>query len=119
MKKIAVYGISNCDTVRKVRHFLAQQDVNYDFIDVREQTPDDAHLHSWLNEFGEALVNKRSTTFREHKTIVLEAMTQGADAIVKLLHEYPTLIKRPVVEVDGKPELLGWQEEKLALLIEK
>ena len=117
MGKITLYGISNCDTVRKVRRFLEQRKVEYDFVDVREDAPDDGHIASWLSAFGEALVNKRSTTYRERKAAVLAALAQGDDAVVVLLRKHPTLIKRPVIEVEGKPELLGWQEDKLAALV--
>ena len=117
MGKMTLYGISNCDTVRKVRRFLDQREAAYDFVDVREDTPDHAHIESWLAAFGESLVNKRSTTYREHKEAILAALAQGDEAVVAVLHEYPTLIKRPVIEVDDKPELLGWQEDKLLALI--
>ena len=117
MKKITLYGISNCDTVRKVRRFLEQNKVTYAFVDVREEVPSETQLSSWLEKFGEALVNKRSTTYREHKTSIIEALAQGERAVVTSLQTYPTLIKRPVIEVDGKPELLGWQEDKLTTLV--
>ena len=117
MEKITLYGISNCDTVRKVRRFLEQSDVAYDFVDVRESTPDDAQLLSWLEAFDEELVNKRSTTYREHKEVILDAIAQDDKAVITVLREYPTLIKRPVIEIGGRPELLGWQEDKLSALI--
>ncbi|MBV7433784.1 Spx/MgsR family RNA polymerase-binding regulatory protein [Cardiobacteriaceae bacterium TAE3-ERU3] len=114
---ITLYGISNCDTVRKVRRFLEQNEVTYDFVDVREEMPSEARLSSWLAKFGEALVNKRSTTYREHKAVILEALAQGNEAVIAVLREYPTLIKRPVIEIAGEPALLGWQEDKLTSLI--
>jgi len=62
-----LYGISTCDSVRKARRILDQRGAHYQYIDLRQNPPDDALLRDWFARFGSALVNKRSTTYREHK----------------------------------------------------
>jgi len=95
-----LYGISTCDSVRKARRILDQRGAHYQYIDLRQNPPDDALLRDWFARFGSALVNKRSTTYREHKAAVLAAEAAGDDALIALLHKYPTLIKRPVISRD-------------------
>lgn len=93
---LTVYGIPNCDTVRKARRFLEQHDVNYDFHDVREQPLSTATLTAWLAQIPrETLVNKRSTTWRQlsdqDKQLATDAVAMA------LLQAHPTLMKRPVL----------------------
>ena len=92
-----LYGITTCDSVRKARKILDQRGVRYQFIDLRQNPPDETLLRDWLARFGTALINKRSTTYREHKAAVLAATAAGDAAPIALLREQPTLIKRPVI----------------------
>ncbi len=92
-----LYGIPTCDSVRKARNILDQRGTRYQYMDLRQNPPDDALLRDWLSRFGAALINKRSSTYREHKAAVLAAEAAGDDALIALLREYPTLIKRPVI----------------------
>ena len=92
-----LYGIPTCGSVRKARRILDQRGAHYQYIDLRQNPPDDALLRDWFARFGSALVNKRSTTYREHKAAVLAAEAASDDALVALLREHPTLIKRPVI----------------------
>ena len=95
-----LYGIPNCDSVRKARNILDQRGVRYHFIDLRQAPPDETLLRDWLARFGTTLINKRSATYRAHKAEVLAAEAAGDDALIALLHKYPTLIKRPVISRD-------------------
>jgi arsenate reductase len=89
---IKMYGIKNCDTIKKAQRFLKAQGVNFEFIDFRDQPIDEKTLQSFVDALGwEQLINKRSTTYRnltdkEKKDITLE-----------LTLKKPTLIKRPVL----------------------
>ena len=96
-----LYGIPTCDSVRKARRILDQRGAHYQYIDLRQNPPDDALLRDWFARFGSALVNKRSTTYREHKAAVLAAEAAGGDALIALLYALPTLIKRPVIVSDA------------------
>ncbi|EEZ80171.1 MAG: arsenate reductase [uncultured Candidatus Thioglobus sp.] len=87
-----MYGIKNCDTIKKAQRFLKAQGVNFEFIDFRDQPIDEKTLQSFVDALGwDQLINKRSTTYRnltdkEKKDITLE-----------LTLKKPTLIKRPVL----------------------
>ena len=93
-----LYGIPNCDTVKKARAWLDTQGVPYRFHDFRKNgLPDDA-LDRWLQAPGwEVLVNRRGTTWRQLDAATRDGVVDTATARV-VLQAHPTLIKRPVVE---------------------
>lgn len=91
-----LFGIPNCDTVRKARKWLDSHGIAHDFIDLRENTPPVSRIVSWLESVGEErLINRRSTTYKQLYEAQRDALTGGAAA--ELLREHPTLIKRPVL----------------------
>ena len=105
---ITLYGIKNCDTVKKSRRWLDDNDVEYQFHDFRQDGLDKKQLNGWLEKLGwEYIVNKRSTTWR-NLTDEEKDITSNAQA-AKLLLANPTLIKRPVVE-SKKTVLVGFKE---------
>ena len=95
-----LYGISNCDTVKKAKSWLEENNLDYHFHDFRKQGLESAIIQDWLSQIDwQKLLNKRSTTWRN-----LDAKTQqsvNAENIIQLLLENPTLIKRPVLKVNG------------------
>ena len=94
---IDVYGIPNCDTVKKARAWLEAQGLDYAFHDYKKEGPDPAKLERWVAEKGwEALLNRRGTTFRQ----LSDADKADIDAAkaVRLMAAHPSTIKRPVVE---------------------
>lgn len=94
---LRVHGIKSCETCRKARKWLDEQGVEYEWTDLREYPPERATIEQWLGAVGaEALVNRRSTTWRG----LAEDRRPGLDSqeIVDLLLESPTLIKRPLFE---------------------
>ena len=100
-----MYGIKNCDTIKKARKWLDQNSIDYEFHDYREQGVNPVQLRSWVAESGlKALVNKRSTTWRnlpDETKQTIDANTDQQDAETLALHvmeDQPTLIKRPIVE---------------------
>lgn len=95
-----LYGLKTCDTCRKARKALPAAE----FIDVRTDGVPLDLLSAALGEFGEALVNKKSTTWRK-----LDEAARGLDPL-DLLKEEPTLMKRPLI-VDGGRMTLGWSAE--------
>ena len=96
-----VFGIKNCDTVKKARRWLEQHNISYDFADFREQQPSSQQIRSWVETLGlDTLVNKRSTTFRQ-----LEPEIQQSSDIntwVAQIEAQPTLIKRPLLNHNGE-----------------
>lgn len=96
MLQPVLYGISNCDTVKKARKWLEQQSINYIFHDFRKDGLTGKELKNWLTEIGQdVLINKRSTTWRTLPEADKKNLSQ-ANAI-KLMLANPTLIKRPVL----------------------
>ena len=97
---ITVFGIPNCDTVKKARVFLAEQGHEVHFHDFRKQGLERAQIESWLTQQTmDVLLNKRGTSWRK----LSEAEKDKADTahLIDLMLANPTLIKRPVIERDG------------------
>ncbi len=95
-----IYGIPNCDSVRKAKTWLNNQQIDYCFVDVRKTPPTKDQLACWLAAIGaKLLVNKRSTTWKNLSADERYEAEQG-DTLAVLL-DNPTLIKRPVLEHRG------------------
>lgn len=97
---ITIYGIPNCDTVRKTRKWFTEQSVDFLFHDFRKDGIDAAKLSQWCDAAGwEILLNRRGTTWRklpeEDKADIDEAKA------VKIMANNPSCIKRPVIEFPG------------------
>jgi|TARA_R100000687_G_C6334152_1_gene111068 Spx/MgsR family transcriptional regulator len=92
-----LYGIKNCDTVKKARKWLDENGVDYQFHDFKKDGLDDALLSRWEKTLGwEALINRRGTTWRKLPEEVRDTISaQTAHAIML---ENPSIIKRPVAE---------------------
>ncbi len=108
-----LYGIPNCDTVKKARDWLAQRGVAYTFHDYKKSGIDQAKLAEWVDELGwETVLNRAGTTFR--KLPEAERSDLDGDKAIGLMLSQPSMIKRPVVEHAGgllvgfKPE--QWQK---------
>jgi len=106
---LRVYGIKNCDTVKKSLKWLDQNELAYEFIDVRQQPLQENTVREWLTQLpAESLLNKRSTSWRnlsdEQKSL------DDHQAIASLVAEQPTLFKRPLVE-SGKDIHCGFNEK--------
>lgn len=95
-----IYGIPNCDTVRKARKWCDAHDVPYEFVDFRETPVGDARIASWLAAVGDSLLNRRSTTWKQLSDAERDS-TANDTGIIALLAAHPTLIKRPVLEHKG------------------
>ncbi len=94
---IDLYGIPNCDTVKKARVWLEQRGIEYAFHDYKKEGADPTKLSAWSDASGwEALLNRRGTTFRALSDAD-KADIDRAKAI-RLMQAHPSLIKRPVVE---------------------
>lgn len=114
----AMHGLNSCDTCRKARRWLDEQGIAHDWRDLREAPPDRAQLQGWLRAAGaEALVNRRSTTWRGLSEAQRAAAAPGGDeaALLDLLAAQPALIKRPLFQRDGEV-LLGFDERVRARL---
>ena len=106
---ITMYGIKNCDTVKKARDWLDSHDVQYAFHDYRTAGIDRARLEGWSKKLGwEALLNRVGTTFR--KLPDADKAVSGERKAVALMLAQPSMIKRPVLDLDGRL-LVGFKPE--------
>ena len=112
--KTRLYGIPNCDTMKKARAWLESRRVDYEFHDYKKSGIERAQLESWIQTVGwEVLLNRAGTTFRKLPDAAKANLTE--DKAVKLMLEQPAMIKRPVLE-RGKTLLVGFSPEKYAAL---
>ena len=94
---LTVYGIPNCDTVKKARSWLTEHGLNYTFHDFKKQGVPAELLPQWLAAVGwHTLVNRKGTTWRKLEEATREAVVDDASAIALMLAN-PSVIKRPVV----------------------
>ena len=109
---IHVYGIPNCDTVRKARKWLDGEGLEYAFHDYKKEGAERARLEQWSDSVGwEVLLNRRGTTFRKLDDVDKADMTR--DRAVALMEANPSLIKRPVVELpDSDRVLVGFAQSE-------
>ena len=106
---ITLYGIPNCNTIKKAREWLADHNIEYHFHDYKKEGVTAEKLKTWVKEFGiETVVNKKGTTWRKLSAEVPDQKLTATTA-VNLMKENPSLIKRPVLEADGKTHI-GFDE---------
>ncbi len=103
-----VYGIPNCDTVKKARKWLDASSVSYEFHDYKKKGIDADTLALWSKELGwESLINRRGTTWRKLDEADKEGLTE--DKAIQLMINNTSLIKRPVIHT-AQQFLLGFDE---------
>jgi len=106
---VTIYGIKNCDTMKKARAWLDKRGVDYAFHDYKAAGADRAKLEAWVKEAGwEALLNRAGTTFRKLPDREKAGITQKK--AIALMLDQPSMIKRPVLEAGGKL-LVGFKPE--------
>lgn len=104
-----VYGIPNCDTVKKALTWLKNNQVDFEFHDFKKEGISTKKLQEWNKKAGyEVFLNKKSTSWKEVDDAVKETIT-SFDKAVPLLQEKTSMIKRPVIE-DGKFLFFGFDE---------
>ena len=97
---ITLYGIPNCDTIKKARKWLQAHDIDYRFHNYKTDGVPEKKLKSWVKQVGwEMLLNRRGTTWRCLDDAVKENFSEKA--AIQLMLDNPSIIKRPVLDVDG------------------
>ena len=113
--KTVLFGIKNCDSVKKARKWFEERGVAYDFHDFRTEGLNKDQLQAWLDRVGpEVLINNRSTTWKQLNEQDRKLAMGKTFAAVGLAN--PTLIKRPVVEMKGQL-LVGFKPEEYEKLL--
>ncbi len=111
---VTIYGIKNCDTMQKAFKWLDARGVAYDFHDYKKAGVTTAQLARWCDNAGwQTVLNRAGTTFRKLDDADKLALTQ--DKAVALMVGQPSMIKRPVLDADGKLEI-GFRPERYAAL---
>ncbi|AVE43631.1 MULTISPECIES: ArsC family reductase [Providencia] len=107
-----MYGIKNCDTIKKARRYLEDNGINYQFHDYRVEGIDDALLSMFIAQLGwEVLVNKRGTTWRKLSDAEKNAVVDAESAKKVLLAE-PAMIKRPILVSADNRYLVGFSADE-------
>jgi arsenate reductase len=108
-----IYGIKNCDTMKKARDWLSGHGVDVAFHDYKAAGIDKAHLEAWSGKVGwEVLLNRAGTTFKA----LPDEKKQGLDQAkaIALMMEQPSMIKRPVLDLGDGRLLVGFRPDAYA-----
>ncbi len=112
---LTLYGIPNCDTVKKAKAWLEQHGIDYHFHDFKKAGIDVPTLKRWCREFGyENVLNQRGTTWR--KLSEAERINVGEASALRLMQEQPSIIRRPLLDT-GSRLLLGFSESSYNSLL--
>ncbi len=94
-----LYGISNCDTCRKAKNWFNENRITFDFFDFRKNELTRTKIETWIDRIGlDELINRRGTTWRNLPD-ELRDQIHGPEN-VDVLNQFPTLMKRPIIEID-------------------
>ena len=99
-----LFGIPNCDTIKKAKKWLSENDINYQFHDYRKDGIDQSWLNDAVEKLGwESVLNKRGTTFRQLSE--QQKANLSAESAIELMLERPAMIKRPILSHKGELHL--------------
>lgn len=109
---MTVYGIKNCNTVKSAIDWLKKNKVDFEFHDYKSKGISASKLKDWSQQVGwESLVNKRGTTWRQLDEATQKKVT-SEKAAIELMMEKTSVIKRPLIEDNGKVVVLGFDEDE-------
>jgi arsenate reductase len=112
---IKIYGIPNCDTMKKARRWLEANGIEYDFHDYKKLGVPEKNLKNWVKQTGwETILNKRGTTWRKLDDDLKDNIDEAA--AIQVMLNNPSIIKRPILE-SGKLLLIGFDEDQYKRLI--
>jgi arsenate reductase len=111
-----IYGIKNCDTMKKAFKWLEAEDISYEFIDYKKTEPDTAILKQAINEHGwETVINQRGTTWRKLDNATKETM--NAEKAIPLALKNPSILKRPLL-IHNSISHIGFKPEQYKEIFE-
>ena len=107
---IQLYGIKNCDKVKKARTYLAKHNIDYQFHNFHKETPTTIQLEHWLQQVDwQQLLNKRGLTWRRLAKDKKDNLHKSK--AIQLMKEQPTIIKRPILLTD-RNIIIGFDQDK-------
>lgn len=110
---LTVYGIPNCDTIKKTLTWLKANNIDFQFHDYKKEGISREKLESWLAQAEwNTLLNRAGTTFKQLSEEQKAAINDASSALEIMLNT-PSAIKRPVIEQNGKVVKIGWKPEGL------
>ena len=105
-----LFGIPNCDTIKKAKKWLSKNEINYEFHDYKKLGVPEKELKNWIKQVGwEVLLNKRGTTWRKLDDSTKDSVDEKSAILIML--ENPSIIKRPVLFSNNKI-LVGFKEDE-------
>ena len=111
-----MYGIKNCDTIKKARKWLDENGVEYNYHDFKKDAPNEKLLTLWVDVLGlETLVNKRGTTYRKLSDDEKSRIADKASAI-EIMLKNSSIIKRPILDI-GQKHIVGFDLEEYKKLV--
>ncbi len=114
---LVLYGIPNCDTVKKARVWLTANGHEFVFHDYKKQVLPESELQAWLQQQDwQILLNRKGTTWRALSEERKLSITDAGGAL-ELMRENPSIIKRPVLVADGKILAVGFDATRYASLL--
>ena len=112
---IKIYGIPNCDTMKKARRWLDANGLDYEFHDYKKLGVPENRLKTWVRQAGwETVLNKRGTTWRKLDESTRAAISDAS--AIDIMLQNPSIIKRPVLE-SGELLLIGFREDQYTQLL--
>ena len=112
---IKIYGIPNCDTMKKARKWLSENQLDYEFHDYKKHGVPEKKLKQWIKKAGwETLLNKRGTTWRKLSEEIKNTINESS--AVQVMLDNPSAIKRPVLE-DDDTLIVGFSESEYRKLL--
>jgi len=109
---MTIYGIPNCDTIKKTLDWFKANNVLYEFHDYKKEGIGKSKLQSWFKQVGiEHIINKKSTSWKALDIDEQASVTTQAGAIAVILKN-PSIIKRPVIEVNDKIVMIGFKADE-------
>ena len=111
-----LFGIPNCDTVKKARTFLDKLPLGYEFIDFKKTPPTEEQINLWTKSFGGLPLNKKGLTYKKHAE-TFEKLS-GKDKI-HFITQNSSMIKRPILMKDKSVLCFGFNESELKKELEK
>lgn len=113
---LKIYGIKNCNSMKKAFDLLNELNIAYEFHDYKKQGIDQDTLQTWLSDVGaESILNKKGTTWRKLTAEEQALALSSTEQLIQALSTHTSLIKRPVL-VNGKNYIVGFDEERYRAL---